>query len=164
MRYQPKSSVLQSARMNWDLSLNRHVTIRHHYEHSQSSGVKRLSVHFWKNHMYVHLGADGVCDRRTEIKTNEAVTKKNDKHSFSSFLKHDLSASRGKRRCHRLWNILASSHYLLGWKEKGRFEKKKKRLFDGEDEQRSDTRVRKARKDKTQRWRSRRKDKRMIYR
>lgn len=42
--------------------------------------------------MYVHLGADGVCDRRTEIKTNEAVTKKNDKRSFSSFLKHDLSA------------------------------------------------------------------------
>ncbi len=113
MKYQ--SSVLQSARMNWDLSLNRHVTIRHHYEHSQSSGVKRLSVHFWKNHMYVHLGTDGVCDRRTEIKTNEAVTKKNDKRSFSVFLKLDPSA---KTRGQGLRNKLASSHYLSGWKEK----------------------------------------------
>ncbi len=90
MKYQ--SSVLQSAQMNWDLSLNRHVTIRHHYEHSLSSGVKRLSVYFWKKHMYVHLGTDGVCDRQTEIKTNEAVTKKNDKRSFSAFLKRDPSA------------------------------------------------------------------------
>lgn len=69
--------------------------------------------------MYVHLGADGVCDRQTEIKTNEAVTKKNDKHSFSSFLKHDPSVARGKRRRHGLQNVLASSHYLSGWKEGG---------------------------------------------
>lgn len=101
--------------MNWDLSLNRHVTIRHHYEHSLSSGVKRLSVHFGKKHMYVHLGTDGVCDRQTEIKTNEAVTKKNDKRSFSAFLKCDPSA---KTRGQGLRNKLPSSHYLPGWKEK----------------------------------------------
>lgn len=72
--------------------------------------------------MYVHLGTDGVCDRRTEIKTNEAVTKKNDKRSFSAFLKRDPSA---KTRGQGLRNKLASSHYLLGWKEKVELGKKR---------------------------------------
>lgn len=98
--------------------------------------------------MYVHLGTDGVCDRRTEIKTNEAVTKKNDKRSFSAFLKLDPSA---KTRGQGLRNKLASSHYLSGWKEKV---EKKERLLDEEDEQRSDTRVRKA-KQKDEGWEGR---------
>lgn len=115
--------------MNWDLSLNRHVTIRHHYEHSQSSGVKRLSVHFWKNHMYVHLGADGVCDRRTEIKTNEAVTKKNDKRSFSSFLKHDLSAFEKEQEMPQAPKWTHIVPLPVGMKRKGRIEKKKKKSF-----------------------------------
>lgn len=93
--------------------------------------------------MYVHLGADGVCDRRTEIKTNEAVTKKNDKRSFSAFLKRDPSA---KTRGQRLRSQLALSHYLSGWKEKVK--------LDGEDEQRSDARVRKA-KQKMKGWEGR---------
>lgn len=153
MKYRPAGAAYLSPvfysrpRMNSDFSLKRHVTIRHHYEHSQSSGVKRLSVHFWKKHMYVHLGADGVCDRQTEIKTNEAVTKKNDKRSFSEFLKCDPSGA-------PKWTRIVP--LPIGMEGKGGIGKKEM-LLDGED----DTRVRKA-KQKGEGCGS--EDKRMIYR